>query len=111
MTSISTFTATIHVGLKHGPTGTDRSLAISILQRYVDAVGLCVSVKDVQYVYTGGSEPGLEVGLINYPRFPSSPPEIKARALEIAKVLLKVCHQERISVVMPDETVTLESRQ
>lgn len=34
--------------------------------------GLCVTVTPVKFIYTGGEELGAEIGLINYPRFPSS---------------------------------------
>jgi hypothetical protein len=44
---------------------------------------LCVTIEPVEFIYTGGSETGVRVGLINYPRFPAEPDAIwpKAEAL------------------------------
>ena len=107
MTTVPTFTATIYVGLRHHYSSeiTDRAAAIDAIQKYVDAVGLCVTVTDTRYVYTDGHEPGLAIGLINYPRFPSSPEQIKDHSIAIAEMLLKTCKQLKVTVVMPDETV------
>lgn len=112
-TSVPTFTATIYVGLKYRYTEEvqDRAVALDAIQQYVNAVGLCVTVTDTQYVYTNGGEPGFIVGLINYPRFPSTPEQIKAHALAIAEMLLKTCKQLKVSVVMPDETIMISAEE
>lgn len=109
MNTVSTFTATIYVGFRHRPTGEviDRAAVIEAIQKYVDAVGLCVTVTDTQYVYTNGGEPGIAVGLINYPRFPSTPEQIRAHALALAGMLLEKCRQFKVSVVMPNQTVMI----
>jgi hypothetical protein len=75
----------------------------------VDTVGLCVTVTDTLFVYVHGSEPGLIVGLINYPRFPDTPEGIEGKALALAESLMRVCRQIRVSVVFPDKTVMLEN--
>jgi hypothetical protein len=107
--SVSTFTATVYVGFKHRYNGeiARRDAAVAAIQAYVDAVGLCVTVTDTQFVYSNGGEPGIAVGLINYPRFPSTPAAIKAHALAIAGMLMDCCRQMKVSVVMPTETVML----
>lgn len=106
---VPTFTATIYVGtywraggITHSP---DR--IIEWIRRYCDVVGLCVSVTPTQFIYTRGSEPGLIIGMINYPRFPASPDAIRKQALEIAEQLRVEMMQERVSVVFPDETVMI----
>jgi hypothetical protein len=108
--SVGTFTATIYVGLRYHYDGQilDKAIPMASIQEYVDEIGLCVTVADTQFVYTNGGEPGLVVGLINYPRFPSTPEAIREKALTLAKILLDVCRQCKVSVVMPDETVMLE---
>lgn len=50
--------------------------------------GLCVTVEQTQFIYTGGEEAGYVVGLINYPRFPSTPEMLRARARHLAELLL-----------------------
>lgn len=109
MKTVPTFTATIYVGLEVRATGKRFTTkeALAICQRYCDDVGLCVSVTRTRFVYTKGSEPGVAVGLINYPRFPVPVATIKALALELAGLLREGLRQLRVSVVFPDETVML----
>lgn len=109
LTTVPTFTATVYVGLLERETGIaiPASTAKSKIKEYVNAVGLCVTCTETEFIYTNGGEPGLIIGLINYPRFPSSPDQIKAHALAIAEMLLKECKQLKVSVVMPTETVMI----
>lgn len=82
-----TYTATIYMGLKPSYSGvnetyllTAKRKALNIIQDYCDNVGLGVTVTDTLFVYTEGNEPGLIIGLINYPRFPSEDYEIRSKA-------------------------------
>lgn len=79
--------------------------AIKIAQQYCDDIGLCVTVEPTTYVYTGGLERGVKVGLINYPRFPSDPATILAKATELANKLREELNQESFSIQTPDATV------
>ena len=63
--------------------------------------GLCVTVTPTRFVYTGGEETGAVVGLVNYPRFPSTPAEIDARALDLAEKLVEATHQHSVLIVGP----------
>lgn len=74
--------------------GGDWEQAREALQDYVDDVGLCVTVTPTEFVYTGGCEPGIVVGLVNYPRFPSNPTAIWHHAEAIAHRLLDDLHQD-----------------
>ncbi len=74
-----TFTCTLYVGFTVRDTDQrDWRLkeAEDICQEYCDEVGLCVTTTRTNYIYTNGSEPGVAVGFINYPRFPAEPEEI-----------------------------------
>lgn len=108
-TTVQTFTAHIYVGLQVHYTGglIDLNIPIETIRQYANTVGLCVSVTRTRFVYTNGGEPGFIVGLINYPRFPSSPEIIKAHALALAEALLKCCQQMKVTVVLPNETIML----
>jgi len=113
MKIVKTFTATIYVGFREGR-GSDPPVVIhgisevlAVAQEYCDQVGLCVTVTQTQYIYTSGREAGCAVGLINYPRFPSTPEQIRAHALELAGRLRDRLGQFKVSVVMPDETVMI----
>jgi len=69
--------------------------------------GLCVTIRPCTYIYTAGEEEGVEIQLINYPRFPAKTDEelmaIYYRAKEIAIILMeRLC--QRTSLLMDDET-------
>lgn len=78
--------------------------AETICREYCDQVGLCVTVTETNYCYTGGEEAGVIVGLINYPRFPATPAEILAKAEELAHRLIEGLGQRSATVQTPDAT-------
>ena len=92
------FPITIHIAGKY-------STAEKILQEYCDEIGFCVTLKMVEYIYKGGNEHGLQVGLINYPRFPSDATTLTAKAIEIAERLREGLKQESYSIETPVETI------
>lgn len=98
MNEATTYTATIFIGGDH-------SQAKNTCQRYCYDRGLCVTVEPVEYVYTGGCEAGVRVGLINYPRFPAEPADLFARALDLARVLRVELGQHSFSIVATDKTL------
>ncbi|MFC7704864.1 hypothetical protein ACFQXB_11720 [Plastorhodobacter daqingensis] len=73
--------------------------------------GLCVSMSPCDFIYTGGVESGVRIGLINYPRFPKSPTEITEDALELARFLIVRLHQSSASVVTDSNTTWLTRRE
>jgi len=83
----------------------DQAEATRICQAFCDQVGLCVTVTPTEYIYTGGQEAGLIVGLINYPRFPSLPIEIFAKAEELAHRLVEGLGQRGATIQAPDKTI------
>lgn len=109
MISTPTFWANIYAGQRVGYTdkiyGIDK--VIEIVDAYCNRVELCVTITPTQFRYVGGWDPGVVVGLINYPRFLSSPAEVRVHALELAELLRVGLEQNRISVVMPGKTVML----
>ena len=52
----------------------------------------------------------MAVGLVNYPRFPKTPADIKARALKVAEQLMDDLCQWSALVVTPEQTVWLTRR-
>lgn len=80
----------------------DAKLAAMICREFCDAEGLCVTVTPTTYVYTGGQEDGVIVGLINYPRFPKTPGAIYATANELAERLCQMLGQQSFTVQTPD---------
>lgn len=110
MTKVTTFTATIYVGCREQYTDEVRSIdmAYALLQARADEGGLCVTVTPTRFIYKNGSEPGIAVGLINYPRFPEESSAIRRKALDLAADLMVCYAQMKVSIVFPDETVMLE---
>lgn len=111
MTRVPTYNATIYVGLKHHYDGDIMPFeqVEQIIQDWVDKIGMCVTVTRTKYVYTKGSEPGIIVGFINYPRFPATPDQIQYKALDLSQILLNECKQMQLSIVFPDETLMISN--
>lgn len=110
MKTVDTFTATIAVGFKNIDTGEERSdrMARSICQDYCDDVGLCVTLTETEFIYKDGNERGCLIGLINYPRFPSTPDKILGHAMDLARLLLDAYCQYKVSVICSDRTYMIE---
>lgn len=119
--SVKTFEAKIYVGFRKRYSQEvpgDAALVARQACREAVASGWCLTVQDINYIYTPtfttgqetpvGGEPGAVIGAINYPRFPSDPEELKAKVLALASVLLERLDQERVTVVFSDETVLVE---
>lgn len=111
ITKVKSFSVSIYVGLYCRNSGITHQLyeLRRICQDYVDSTGLCVTVTPTHFMYTNGNEPGAIVGLINYPRFPSSPEEIKKTALELATILMEKLNQYRVSIDFPEETLMISN--
>jgi len=72
----------------------DLSDARRICREHTFAVGLCVTVTPTEFIYTGGAETGVCVGLINYPRFPSNAESLWATACGLGDALMRgLCQQ------------------
>lgn len=72
--------------------------------------GFCVTVTPAAFIYTGGEEAGVRVGCINYPRFPSTPDDLWAKARDLAEMLRTRLCQHSFSMVAPDHTVWVSHR-
>ena len=71
-------------------------------RKYCFEVGLCVTVEAVTYIYTGGEELGVRVGIINYPRFPEDIEKLRLHASKLANLLMHDLCQHSYSIVGPD---------
>lgn len=73
--------------------------------------GLCVTVTRTTYIYSGGEEAGVAVGLINYPRFPTERGDLANLARELGEFLMEWLHQMSFTVVGPDSNVWYSRRE
>lgn len=88
----------------------DLANAKQVCREFCFAKGLCVTVEPVAYIYTGGEEAGVRVGLINYPRFPSTAEAIRQTAHDLADALMSRLCQHSYSLVGPDVTAFYSRR-
>lgn len=72
------------------------------VQKYCNEVGLCVTVTETNYIFTGGSEKGYIIGLINYPRFPREKKELVRVAKDLGYYLIEKCN--------PSGSFTMQTR-
>ena len=98
-----TFSVTIYVA-------GDVPTARESLRRQCFEDGLCVTLTPSEFIYTAGMESGVAVGLVNYPRFPSTPEQIEARAIVVAQQLMVDLYQWSALVVTPTRTIWLNNR-
>lgn len=101
--TIETFMARIYLS---GPI----EQAKQIIRAHCLDVGLCVTIEPSLFIYTGGEEFGYVVGLLNYPRFPSSQGAIVAAANDLAIKLLAGTFQHSALVVTPTLTTWITKR-
>jgi len=70
-----------------------------------------VRVTDTQFLAGEHTEKGWEIGIINYPRFSTGKDYLNRFAHDLAYHLLYTFKQNRMSIVMQEETWTLEGDQ
>lgn len=73
--------------------------------------GLCVTVDPTTFIYTGGEEAGFVVGLVNYPRFPTTPEALEKRARHLMGQLLYATHQHSAMLMLPHSTFWITMRE
>jgi hypothetical protein len=88
----------------------DLAQAKQICREHCFEAGLCVTVEPIDYIYTGGVEAGVRVGLINYPRFPVERMELESQAYKLARRLMLGLCQHSYSIVGPDKTAWFSRR-
>lgn len=109
---VDSFNCNIYLGLKYRYDGVVSSFeeAEEFIQTWVNDIGWCVSVTRTEYIYKNGREPGLIIGIINYPRFPVTPTKTKQMALELAEKLMYRFKQFRVTVACPKDTIMLSNQ-
>lgn len=109
---VKTYTIQIWVGLREGYSETVHSIddVRGICDMYVSKHKDCVSITPTEFRYVDGSEPGVIVGLINYPRFPKTKEDMHLSAAILGHMLMTGLGQQRISIVTPKKTYMLENQ-
>lgn len=89
----------------------DYTRAVKICRFHCDECPWCVTVSPTTFTYTGGTEDGFIIGLINYPRFPSPPERIWHEAEAVAHRLCEALGQKSYTIQAPDKTVWISHRE
>ena len=79
-------------------------------RKYCLTIGLCITINPTLFIYTGGEEFGVEIGLINYPRFPDTSDSIKSKAIILAQRCRDVACQHSYLIVDPQDTIYNSNR-
>lgn len=82
----------------------DTETAKNTCRRWCMDHGDCVTVEDIEYIYTGGAETGVRISWINYPRFPQEPIDILDRAKRLSELLIVDLCQHSYSITTPEKT-------
>ena len=66
--------------------------------------GLCVTVQPINYIFAGGTESGVKIGLIQYPPFPERHIDLKEKAVKIGEKVAEANFQWSFTIVTKDYT-------
>jgi hypothetical protein len=88
----------------------DPNEAADCCRAYCDEVGYCVTVSQALYVFRGGEEEGVVIGLINYGRFPAEPEAIFQHAYRLGERLCAELKQESYTIQATDKTLWVSHR-
>lgn len=80
------------------------------IRKYCYRIGLCVTVNETIFIYTAGEEYGVEIGFINYPRFPDTEDAIVNKAIELADICRNATYQNSYLVMTPSKTIYNSNR-
>lgn len=82
----------------------------SVCRQFCFDFPYCVTVTKTNYIYHGGAEDGVEIGLINYARFPRKPKEIFDIATRLANKVMEEAAQSSYTILTPDKSVWFSRR-
>ena len=100
MNTESTFSETIKIYIA----GSRQNIE-DCCKAFCNEIGFCVTVTETNFIYTGGSETGFEIGIINYARFPSNYDGLITNAEVLAKRLIEDSFQSSCSIVSSRESI------
>jgi hypothetical protein len=115
MKIVDNYEAKIWLGLQKKYDGVYFEIAevSEVIRNWCSEKGQCVTITPTNFVYVHGEEPGLQIGFINYPRYPLSQIEIRNRAIELGSLLMNKFDQHRVSITLhpavPAGTIMLEN--
>lgn len=88
----------------------DIATAKMIINKKFYTTGACVTVEPLTFIYTGGTEEGMRIKFINYPRFPSTEESVKDAAVSMASDLMVELNQKTAIVLTTMENIWLNAK-
>ncbi|RKZ80718.1 MAG: hypothetical protein DRQ35_01725 [Gammaproteobacteria bacterium] len=88
----------------------DFATAKSLCKKFAWDSPTCVTVKPQTFIYTGGLEEGVEIGLVNYPRFPKTEDQLVGIAKRLTEMLIEEMHETSALIVTDQQTFWLSRR-
>jgi len=64
--------------------------------------GLCVTVEKVKYIFGCGSENGVRIGFVDYPKYPEEKDIILEKAISVGKFVAEKNFQTSFLIVSPN---------
>ena len=92
-----TFTIAIHIAGDYG-------IAKALCKGFAWDSPTCVTINKQCFIYTGGTEDGVRIGLVNYPRFPKTEDYLLGQAMRLTKMLIKETHETTALIVTDNQT-------
>jgi len=89
----------------------DINKAEDIIRKYCLDVGFCVTIECCKFIYSGGEEFGFKIGILNYPRFPSTEEELTEKSIALCNLLHDNLYQWSSLLVTPQATMFFTTRE
>ena len=87
----------------------DIATAKMIINKKFYTMGGCVTVEPLTFIYTGGTEEGMRIKFINYPRFPDTEEAVKEATMSLAGELMRELNQKTAVVLTTTENIWLNA--
>ena len=114
MKTLRAYNVQIWCGLRRNYTNEVHSIeeVRMTVDQYISVCGGdCITITETEYRYKGGSEPGIIIGWIQYPRFPRKRKKIRKDALFLAKLLMEELGQKRVTVTTPYKSYMISANE
>jgi hypothetical protein len=84
---------------------------IHLCRKFCFDFPFCVTINKNVYVYKGGVEDGVEIGIINYARFPRTKEELVNIATRLANKIMEDQAQISYTILSPEKSIWFSRRE
>lgn len=110
MKRLKAYNVQIWCGLKEHHDGKVHTIVEvhALVDRFVNEYKGCVSITPTEFRYVDGYEPGVILGMLQYPKFKRTENEITGRAIILAKWVSDEFNQLKVTITTPNESIMFE---